>query len=62
MILPFLPGDAQSRLIEDALRNSNTPYRIVGGIKFYERKEVKDILAYMRLIINEKDSSPYREL
>ncbi|MCB9060312.1 MAG: UvrD-helicase domain-containing protein [Halobacteriovoraceae bacterium] len=55
-IAVFYRANAQSRLIEDALRNSNTPYRIVGGIKFYERKEVKDILAYMRLIINEKDS------
>ncbi len=52
----FYRTNSQSRLIEDALRNSNIPYRVVGGIKFYERKEIKDLLAYIRIVVNEKDS------
>lgn len=52
----FYRTNSQSRQIEDALRNSNTSYRVVGGIKFYDRKEIKDILAYLRLIVNDKDN------
>jgi DNA helicase II / ATP-dependent DNA helicase PcrA len=52
----FYRSNAQSRLLEDALRKSNIPYRVVGGVKFYERKEIKDLLAYLRLVINKKDS------
>ncbi|NLI15395.1 MAG: UvrD-helicase domain-containing protein [candidate division Zixibacteria bacterium] len=48
--------NAQSRAIEDALRDSGIPYTIVGGTKFYERMEVKDILAYLRLLINPDDT------
>ncbi|MBK23660.1 MAG: ATP-dependent DNA helicase PcrA [Halobacteriovorax sp.] len=55
-IAVFYRTNSQSRQVEDALRNSNTPYRVVGGIKFYDRKEIKDILAYLRLIVNEKDN------
>lgn len=47
--------NAQSRSIEDALRRNGMPYVIVGGIRFYERKEIKDILGYLRLIVNPKD-------
>lgn len=47
--------NAQSRSIEEALITKNIPYRIYGGVKFYERKEVKDILAYLRLIHNRSD-------
>lgn len=47
--------NAQSRSIEDALRRRGIPYVIVGGIRFYERKEVKDVLAYLRLLVNPKD-------
>ena len=47
---------AQSRSIEDALRDSGIPYIIVGGTKFYERKEIKDIVAYLRLLVNPDDS------
>lgn len=47
--------NAQSRSIEDALRRSGIPYTIVGGIAFYRRKEIKDVLAYMRLIVNPQD-------
>ncbi len=60
----FAPGDtavfyrinAQSRIIEDELRRRRIPYLIVGGIRFYERKEVKDLLAYLRVLGNLKDS------
>lgn len=47
--------NAQSRSLEDALRRSSIPYTIVGGIRFYERKEIKDVLAYLRVIVNPKD-------
>lgn len=48
--------NGQSRLIEESLIRKNIPYRIYGGVKFYERKEIKDILAYIRLIYNPLDS------
>jgi len=48
--------NAQSRSIEDELRREAIPYQIVGGVKFYDRKEVKDVLAYLRLIVNPSDS------
>ena len=48
--------NAQSRAIEESFLHDNIPYRIYGGIRFYERKEVKDILAYLRLILNGRDS------
>lgn len=47
--------NSQSRAIEDALRKRDIPYRIYGGLSFYQRKEIKDMLAYLRLIINPKD-------
>lgn len=47
--------NAQSRIIEDVLRKNAISYNIVGGIKFYERKEIKDILAYLKLIVNPAD-------
>lgn len=47
--------NSQSRAIEDALRKRDIPYRIYGGLSFYQRKEIKDILAYLRLVINPKD-------
>ncbi|MBI9035659.1 MAG: UvrD-helicase domain-containing protein [Bacteroidales bacterium] len=47
--------NAQSRSLEEALRKSNIPYRIFGGLSFYRRKEIKDILAYFRLTINQND-------
>ena len=52
--------NAQSRIFEEYLRNLNIPYRIYGGISFYQRKEVKDILAYMRLTINPKDDEAFK--
>ena len=47
---------AQSRAIEDAMRDAGIPYKIIGGTKFYDRKEVKDIIAYLRLLINPDDT------
>ena len=48
--------NAQSRAIEDILRREDIPYKIVGGLKFYERKEIKDIISYLRLIQNPSDN------
>ena len=52
----FYRINAQSRALEDELVKNGIPYTIVGGMKFYERKEIKDILAYLRLIANSSDS------
>ena len=48
--------NSQSRSIEDILRRENVPYKIIGGLKFYERKEIKDTIAYLRLIQNPSDN------
>ena len=48
--------NSQSRAIEDIFRRENIPYKIIGGLKFYERKEIKDIIAYLRLIQNSSDN------
>lgn len=48
--------NTQSRAIEDIFRRENVPYKIIGGLKFYERKEIKDIIAYLRLIQNSNDN------
>lgn len=48
--------NSQSRALEDILRRENIPYKIIGGLKFYERKEIKDIIAYLRLIQNTSDN------
>lgn len=47
--------NAQSRAMEDALRKRDIPYRIYGGLSFYQRKEIKDVLGYLRLVVNPKD-------
>jgi DNA helicase-2/ATP-dependent DNA helicase PcrA len=47
--------NAQSRVLEEFLLKANVPYQVVGGIKFYERKEIKDILAYLRVVVNPHD-------
>ena len=54
--------NGQSRLIEESLIRKNIPYRIYGGVKFYERKEIKDILAYIRLIYNPEDSMSLKRI
>lgn len=48
--------NSQTRAFEDSLRRKNIPYRVFGGLSFYQRKEVKDLVAYLRLLINENDS------
>ncbi|MCB4797565.1 ATP-dependent helicase [Neotamlana laminarinivorans] len=54
--------NAQSRSIEDALRKRDIPYRIYGGLSFYQRKEIKDVLSYLRLIINPKDEEALKRV
>ena len=54
--------NAQSRALEEALRKRNIPYRIYGGLSFYQRKEVKDLLAYFRLTINANDEEALRRV
>jgi DNA helicase-2/ATP-dependent DNA helicase PcrA len=54
--------NAQSRTIEDALRRANIDYKIIGGVRFYERKEIKDALAYLRLILNPHDDVSFRRV
>lgn len=48
--------NSQTRAFEDALRRKNIPYRVYGGLSFYQRKEVKDLVAYLRLLVNENDN------
>ena len=52
--------NTQSRAIEDILRREDVPYKIIGGLKFYERKEIKDIISYLRLINNPSDNIAFR--
>jgi DNA helicase-2/ATP-dependent DNA helicase PcrA len=52
--------NAQSRIFEETLRKKNIPYKIYGGLSFYERKEIKDILAYFRMVINPEDEEALR--
>lgn len=54
--------NAQSRSIEDALRRAGIPYLIIGGIEFYKRKEIKDVIAYLRLIVNQKDDISFQRI
>ena len=54
--------NAQSRVLEDALRRANLAYRIIGSVRFYERKEIKDTLAYLRLLLNPHDDVSLRRV
>ena len=54
--------NAQSRAMEDALRKKDIPYRIYGGLSFYQRKEIKDVLAYLRLVLNPKDEEALKRV
>ncbi|MFV0291324.1 MAG: ATP-dependent helicase [Mangrovibacterium sp.] len=54
--------NAQSRIFEEALRKYNMPYKIYGGLSFYQRKEIKDLLAYFRLVVNPKDNEALKRI
>lgn len=54
--------NGQSRLLEESLIRKNIPYRVFGGVKFYERKEIKDILAYIRIIFNSLDTMSLKRI
>ena len=54
--------NAQSRAIEDALRKRDIPYKIYGGLSFYQRKEIKDVLAYLRLVLNPADEEALKRV
>ena len=54
--------NAQSRLLEDTLRRNGIAYQLIGGFKFYDRKEIKDVLAYLRLVVNPSDSLSLRRI
>ncbi|MDD3065326.1 MAG: UvrD-helicase domain-containing protein [Endomicrobiaceae bacterium] len=58
----FYRTNAQSRALEDALRRSGIPYAIVGSLKFYERAEIKDIMAYLKLIHNPNDNVSFKRI
>ena len=62
MLAVLYRTNAQSRAIEDALMREGLPYRIIGGVRFYERKEIKDSLAYLRLIMNPHDDVSFRRV
>lgn len=54
--------NSQSRAIEEALRRANIKYKVVGGLSFYQRKEIKDLLAYLRYAINQQDEASFRRI
>lgn len=54
--------NSQSRVIEESLRKNSIPYKIVGGLSFYERKEIKDVIAYFRFIVNPDDEEAFRRI
>jgi len=58
----FYRTNAQSRVLEDVLMRVGTSYRVFGGVRFYQRKEVKDVLAYLRLLINPQDVISFRRV
>src|SRR5712672_696696 len=62
MVAVLYRTSAQSRAIEDALMREGVAYKVIGGVRFYERKEVKDALAYMRLVINPHDDVSLRRV
>ena len=55
-------SNAQSRLIEQALMQAQIPYRVYGGLRFYDRAEIKDVLAYLRLILNRSDDAAFERV
>ncbi|MGH2767105.1 MAG: DNA helicase PcrA [Actinomycetota bacterium] len=61
-IAVFYRTNAQSRVIEDVFMKAGIPYRVVGGVRFYERREVKDVLAYLRALVNPQDAVSVRRI
>jgi DNA helicase II / ATP-dependent DNA helicase PcrA len=62
MVAILYRTNAQSRAVEDALMRESIPYKIIGGVRFYERKEIKDALAFMRLVLNPHDDVSLRRV
>lgn len=58
----FYRTNAQSRVIEEAFRTNGIPYKIVGGVRFYERMEIKDVLSFMRLALNPADDMAFKRI
>ncbi|MFD5283358.1 DNA helicase PcrA [Streptomyces rubrogriseus] len=58
----FYRTNAQSRVFEEVFIRTGLPYKVVGGVRFYERKEVRDVLAYLRVLANPEDSVPLRRI
>lgn len=54
--------NAQSRIFEEAMRKRSMPYRIYGGLSFYQRKEIKDVIAYFRLVVNPNDEEAFKRI
>ena len=54
--------NAQSRIFEEALRKRSIPYKIYGGLSFYQRKEIKDVIAYFRLVVNPNDEEAFKRI
>ncbi len=58
----FYRTNAQSRVLEDGLRRAQLPYQVIGGLRFYDRQEIKDVLCYLRLLVNPQDSVSLRRI
>jgi len=54
--------NAQSRIFEEVMRKKNIPYRVYGGLSFYQRKEIKDVIAYFRLVVNPNDEEAFKRI
>jgi DNA helicase-2/ATP-dependent DNA helicase PcrA len=61
-IAVFYRTNAQSRVVEDVLMRVGTPYRVFGGVRFYQRKEIKDVIGYLRLLMNPQDVISFRRV
>lgn len=58
----FYRTNAQSRVLEDGLRRAQIPYQVIGGLRFYDRQEIKDVLCYLRLLVNPQDTVSLRRI
>jgi len=58
----FYRTNAQSRVLEEEMLRANIPYRVISGMRFYDRKEIKHALAYARLIVNPRDEASARRV